>query len=237
MNTSALISNTLRRKVLALLSVPLLAVPSAMGVQAFLEPESGRIASWCAAIGFEVLYIGINVLVLHTQELRRYGRNVALAAVATAVIFNTLAHYGAKVEGAYTGTALHPLAFMLSLLASVPLAGLAYAVSVLLHRISDEERPATENWSSEQVTSTTRELLAHQDDKLAIADTVATALDMITSSSDSPQNALHAHPVSIDTTTLICPRCGTNLDPARWRAARRWGHCAVCKPSPIEGSV
>ncbi len=62
-----LISDTLHRKALALLSVPLLAVPSAMGVQVFLEPESGQIASWCVAIGFEVLYIGINVLVLHTR--------------------------------------------------------------------------------------------------------------------------------------------------------------------------
>lgn len=29
---------------------------------------------------------------------------------------------------------------------------------------------------------------------------------------------------------LVCPNCGTSLDPARWRAARRWGRCAACKP-------
>lgn len=129
--------NTWPRLILAILSVPLLAAPSAYGVYLYLAPESGHFAATSAAVGFELLYIGVNVLILASKELRQYGRNVALAAVATAVTFNTLAHYQMKVDGAFSGAAFAPLAFFLSLLTSLPLAGLAYAVSVLLHRLSD----------------------------------------------------------------------------------------------------
>lgn len=129
--------NTWPRLILAILSVPLLAAPSAYGVYLYLAPESGHFAATSAAVGFELLYIGVNVLILASPELRQYGRNVALAAVATAVTFNTLAHYQMKVDGAFSGAAFAPLAFFLSLLTSLPLAGLAYAVSVLLHRLSD----------------------------------------------------------------------------------------------------
>lgn len=130
--------NTWPRLILAILSVPLLAAPSAYGVYLYLEPESGKYAAGSAAVGFELLYIGVNVLILASPELRQYGRNVALAAVATAVTFNTLAHYQMKVEDAFTGANFGVLAFFLSLLTSLPLAGLAYAVSVLLHRLSDD---------------------------------------------------------------------------------------------------
>lgn len=41
-------------------------------------------------------------------------------------------------------------------------------------------------------------------------------------------NARDARPASINADP-VCPKCGTSLDAARWRAARRWGHCATCK--------
>lgn len=122
--------NTWKRRLLALLSVPLLAVPSAVGVYTYLEPESGPIAAGLAAAGFEVLYVGVNILVISSVELRRYARNVALGAVVTAVLMNTIAHYSEPV--------FDVLELFLSLIASAPLATLAYAVSVLLHRLSEE---------------------------------------------------------------------------------------------------
>lgn len=148
--------NTYARRALALASVPLLAVPSAMGVYGWLAPESGPWAAGSAAVGFEALYVGVNILVLRSPELRRYAGRVSVAAVATAVIFNTLYHYGAKVEGAYTGAPFAWLPFVLALLASMPLAGLAYATSVLMHRLSEDEAsqpaeqertPAAPSWA------------------------------------------------------------------------------------------
>lgn len=135
--------NTWARKALALISVPALALPSAIGVQRYLAPESGAIAAWSAAVGFEVLYVGVNILILRSPELRRYARNVALAAVATAVLLNSLAHYQVRVDRAFTGAPFDILASLLAVVASLPLAGLAYAVSVLLHRLSEDEAHAT----------------------------------------------------------------------------------------------
>jgi hypothetical protein len=140
--------NTWKRRLLALLSVPLLAVPSAAGVYLWLEPHIGWFFAGLTAAGFESLYIGINVLVITTPELRRYARNVALSGVATAVVFNTLARYQAMVclpaaDDAVQFCTLRAvgfdwLALALAVLESVPLAGLAYAVSVLLHRLSED---------------------------------------------------------------------------------------------------
>lgn len=130
--------NTWKRRLLALLSVPLLAVPSAVGVYAYLEPESGWFAAGLAAAGFEVLYVGVNVLIISSPELRRYARNVSVGAVVTAVLMNTIAHYSAPT--------FDVLELFLSLIASAPLATLAYAVSVLLHRLSeDAARHSTED--------------------------------------------------------------------------------------------
>lgn len=133
--------NTWRRKILALASVPLLAVPSAIGVYTYLEPQSGWLGAGLAAAGFEVLYIGVNILIINTPELRTYARNVSLGAVIVAVLMNSLAHYGAAVPGAYSGAAFAVLPAILAVVASAPLAGLAYAVSVLLHRLSEAETP------------------------------------------------------------------------------------------------
>lgn len=135
--------NSWARKALAIASVPALAAPSAIGVYSYLAPESGSIAAGLAAIGFEALYVSVNILILRSPELRRYARNVALAAVATAVLLNTLAHYQMRVVGAFTGAPFNTLAALLALAASLPLAGLAYAASVLLHRLSEDEAAAT----------------------------------------------------------------------------------------------
>jgi hypothetical protein len=123
--------NTLRRKMLTILAVPLLAIPSAVGVYQFLYPISGMYPAALAAAGFELLYIGINILIL-SPALQRYARNVALSAVAVAVIMNSIAHYQASASWQWG-------AIILSLIASAPLAILAYCTSVLLHKLSAEE--------------------------------------------------------------------------------------------------
>lgn len=43
------------------------------------------------------------------------------------------------------------------------------------------------------------------------------------------ETRIDAIPKSIDAVPTVCPNCGASLDAARWRAARRWGHCSNCK--------
>lgn len=202
--------NSWRRKALALASVPALAVPSAIGVQRYLAPESGTVAAWSAAVGFEAVYVGTNILILRSPELRRYARNVNLAAVATAVLLNSLAHYRTNIPLAYSGASFSLLAALLAIVASLPLAGLAYAVSVLLHRLSEDEAVA-------------EEMLR---DALASAPAVSVSMP---AHDALPAHAVNALPESIDAESYVCPKCGSDLDRSKWMAARRWGHCKTCK--------
>lgn len=223
--------NTWRRKALALLGVPALAGPSAVGVYHYLAPESGSIAAASAAIGFEVLYLGANILIIRTEKLRRYARNVSLAAVATAVTFNTLAHYAAKVPSGLEGAAFNPLAGVLAVVASVPLAGLAYAVSMLLHQLSEDEAR-----SSEAATLTMSEPTA----QVALPGEMQRA-----ASSQEGSRTLHTAPLTdalqpttkgwnaVD--TYRCPRCGAAISQAVFAASQRWGEkwggCKQCRPA------
>lgn len=203
--------NTWRRKALALASVPALAVPSAIGVERYLAPESGAVAAWSAAVGFEVLYVGVNILILRSPELRRYARNVSLAAVATAVLLNSLAHYRTNVPAAYSGAPFSVLAFALALVASLPLAGLAYAVSVLLHRLSEDEAAATEILSE------------------ALAAPPAPAVSV--SAPERPAIEAPAMPALTDTAARwACPRCGIALaSGGAFGAAKTNGGCKACR--------
>lgn len=204
--------NTWKRKALALASVPALAVPSAIGVYSYLAPESGAVAAGVAAFGFESLYVGVNILILRSPELRRYARNVSLAAVATAVLLNSLAHYQARVAGAFTGKPFDALAFSLALVASLPLAGLAYAVSVLLHRLSEEEAAATEILS---------EALATPPPAPAVS----------VSAPERPAIEAPAMPaLTASAARWECPRCKTALaSGGAFGAAKTNGYCKSCK--------
>ena len=205
--------NSWKRIALTILAVPLLAAPSAYGVYRYLEPESGALAAASAAIGFELLYLGVNVLTLHTAELRAYARRVALAAVLTAVTFNALAHYAAKVAHAFGGAPFALLPAILALITSLPLAGLAYAVSVLLHRISEAQ--------SAQPDPDAPSNAAHG--ALVIAQAADAMLPF-----PEPSSALAVH-----TSEHRCPRCGQPISQHQAAAAQRWGerwkgctHCA-----------
>jgi hypothetical protein len=142
--------NTWGRRALAIAAVALLSVPSAIGVQRALEPTRGPVAAWLAAGGFELVYISTAILLL-SAELRVYARRVALAAVGVAVLLNTLADYQTRTAVMQGETILRhgltnwttaqalfdPLALGLSIVESLPLAGLAYAMAELLHRLGD----------------------------------------------------------------------------------------------------
>lgn len=45
----------------------------------------------------------------------------------------------------------------------------------------------------------------------------------------SKQRTAHTLPESINAADQVCPKCGTQLDRARWMAAKRWGYCSACK--------
>lgn len=137
--------NTWKRRAPAILAVALLSVPSAVGVYHALAPTRGWFAAGSAAAGFEAVYLSTAVLVL-TPALRTYAQRVALAAVGVAVVLNTLADYQARVPGGLASWAeavrlFDPLAAVLAVVESAPLAILAYAVAMLIHRLSEGAEP------------------------------------------------------------------------------------------------
>jgi hypothetical protein len=123
------------------MAVLCLSAPSAVGVFKALEPTRGPIAAGLAAAGFELSYLSLSLLVLH-PELRRQARAVALGAVITAIVLNGLADYSARVADGLSSwpnavRLFDPLALALAILESAPLAGLAYALASLLHRLAE----------------------------------------------------------------------------------------------------
>jgi hypothetical protein len=221
--------NTWRRKALALLSVPALAGPSAVGVYRYLAPESGRLAAASAAIGFEVLYLGTNILIIRTEKLRRYARNVSLAAVATAVTFNTLAHYAAKVPGGLEGTPFNILAAVLALVASIPLAGLAYAVSILLHQLSEDEAQ-----TNEAAVLPISERTEQRSLSILTQPAMASHPGLPAAQPAQMADALQPTPNGWDAVDLYrCPRCGAPISQAVFAASQRWGDkwggCKRCR--------
>lgn len=204
--------NTWKRRAPAIAAVLLLSVPSAIGVQKALAPTRGDVASWLAAAGFECVYLATALLIL-TSDLRRHAQRVALAAVGAAVLLNTIADYAARVPGglASASQAWHRfdgLSLALSLIESLPLAGLAYAMASLLHRLGEQAETAP-------AMPAMRTALAHGADPTAETDYASVRmLPTVNGSSAS---------------SYACPNCGTALSMGKYAAARRYGHCAACK--------
>ncbi len=95
--------------------------------------------------GFEAIYLAVAVLLL-SSELRRYAQRIALAAVTTAVVLNTIADYQAHIpDGLKTWATFRSsfdgLALGVSLIERLPLAGVAFAMATLLHRLAEVEQP------------------------------------------------------------------------------------------------
>lgn len=219
--------NTWRHKTLAVLAVLLLSVPSAIGVQRALAPTRGELAGWLAAAGFEAVYLSVALLVLNS-ELRRYAQRVALFAVGTAIVLNTIADYQARIPNGLSTWAtfrgsFDGLALVLSLIESVPLAGLAFAMATLLHRLAEVEQDA-----HQQQPAPPAPLAA------APAYTLARVAP-----ADVPMQAVYPEPVPVAdegtqpaaTTTKVyhCPTCGTELSLGQYGAACRRGYCHQCK--------
>jgi hypothetical protein len=196
--------------------VALLSVPSAIGVQQALEPTRGTIASWLAAAGFESVYLSTALLVLN-GHLRVYAQRVALAAVSTAILLNVIADYAMRVPGGLSsGTTFMAtfdwLSLLLSVVESLPLAALAYAMATLLHRLSEVNEPDAD--ANERVG------------------TIPTSVDTMIEALTVRIEALETMPTDANQEMAYsCPHCGTEL-PNRQAIASavRHGHCRHCKP-------
>lgn len=141
--------NTFARRLLVIVAVIMLSLPSALGVQKELERTRGPVGSWSGAVGIEVLYLGIAVLLL-TVEMRKQAKRVARGAVFSAVILNVIFDYREHMLKVGIPNALNsstkfvetfdPLILVLAILESLPLAGLAYLGSELLTSVAAQEQ-------------------------------------------------------------------------------------------------
>jgi hypothetical protein len=218
--------NTLPRKSLAIAAVLLLSVPSAVGVQRALAPTRGDIPAWLAALGFELVYLSVALLILR-PELRRYAQRIALGAVVTAVSLNSIADYAARVPGGLATwpqarALFDPLALALAIGESLPLAVLAYALATLLHRLGEDTAIAP-------IEAPNAPAIAPIE-----VPTVAYAREAMPPPVVAHNALPNGHNATIATTPIVaahCPHCSAVLpSPAHLGAAKRWGYCKECKP-------
>jgi hypothetical protein len=203
------------RIAIAVVAVLMLSAPAALGVYMALVSTRGPVAAGLAAVGIELAYLSLALLMLRS-ELRPHARRVALAAVSTSIVLNVLADYSARVPGGLSSwhalaASFDPLALCLAMIESAPLAGLAFALASLLHRLAEQpeplETPPAAAWARQEPYPAP--VAIHGDD----ATDAAVALPKATK-------------------PLACPFCGTPLaTPGELGAARRWKHCRHCKAS------
>jgi len=227
--------NTWRNKSLAVLAVMLLSVPSAIGVQRALSPTRGELAGWLAAAGFEAVYLSVALLVLNS-DLRRYAQRVALFAVGTAIALNTIADYSARIpDGLKTWATFRSsfdgLALLLSLIESVPLAGLAFAMATLLHRLAEVEQQPLEAVASDDPLpiEPPMQSLARVADvpQMAYPDPVPFTVQV---ADPVPVAEEGTQPIATTTKAYYCPSCGAELSLGQYGSACRRGYCRKCKP-------
>lgn len=206
---------TIWRPLLAALPLPMLALAASYGVYSFALLFVPLWVAVVQAAAFEITYIGLAVIrTLDTRQRRRAGL-ISVGAVLASIVYNTLAgwfHRQPELLAAAT-----PLGWLfLAALHGAPLAWVAYLVAdLLLH----QEPAAAPLWGGSVLVSAPREQERYPSP-------VPVAMP-------TRRDAANAAPASINAVPQVCPGCGTELDPARWRAARRWGHCATCKePRP-----
>ena len=143
---------------LAVVAVLALSAPAAVGVYRALEPTRGAGAAGLAALGIELAYLSLALLTL-SAELRAHARAVALSAVGTSISLNVLADYSARVPGGLTSwpqavARFDPLALGLAVVESAPLAGLAFALASLLHRLAEAHDAPDASGESDEPTPT-----------------------------------------------------------------------------------
>jgi hypothetical protein len=195
------------RGVLAGLPLPMLALAASYGVYSFALLF---VPAWVAIIqaaAFELTYVGLAVLIGLDGEQRRRAGLISYGAVGVSIIYNSMAGFFHRQADALAALPWWGDA-ILSALHGAPLALVAYFVAdLLLHR----EAQATEVAAPAPVLSYAREMPPQP---------VYDAPVLV---------ALNARQDSIHATPQVCPKCSAPLDPARWRAARRWGYCKACK--------
>jgi hypothetical protein len=233
----------------AVAAVLCLSAPSAVGVYRALEPTRGTVASGLAAAGFELAYLSLSLLVLR-PELRQQARLVALGAVITAIALNGLADYGHRVVGGLASwpnavKLFDPLALVLSVVESAPLAGLAFALASLLHRLAEEppaEAPQVEPVEEAEGRDTpppapaalvwAREIEQPHYPAPELVDMGHTEAAPDEATTMLLENAFIALQTATDASTpkaYACPSCGASLASAgAYGAARRWGRCKQC---------
>jgi hypothetical protein len=215
------------RIAIAVLAVLMLSAPAALGVYMALAPTRGSVAAGLAAVGIELAYLSLALIMLRT-ELRSYARRVALAAVGTSIALNVLADYSARVPNGLSSwhalaASFDPLALCLAIIESAPLAGLAFALASLLHRLAEQPEPLDAHPAATWARQESYPAPVH----IHAAD-AADASDASDASDTS--DAFVALPKA--TKPLLCPFCHASLaTPGELGAARRWGHCRHCKAS------
>ncbi len=138
---------------LAIVSVLLLAYPSAVAVYRWLEPIRGKEAAFSAAAGIELTYLSLACLYFFTDRLKAYAFRLQLWAVLTAVLLNSVESYS-KRKGIDISTGLEAartfdlFLLCLSIGESIPLAGLAFGVSMVLHSLVVTDQPADPRMAS-----------------------------------------------------------------------------------------
>jgi uncharacterized coiled-coil protein SlyX len=171
------VAHTARRQrslglTLCQLAVPALAIPSAIGVAKFFRVADGA-AHWSlqgviAAVGFELMNVGLSVLDIRHPELHPTVHRVRFWSVTTAIALNVIAHYGERVPGL---DRLDAVGGLLALVASIPLAVLYVALAGLLHAIGERDHAAADDRAHRVAElATARAELAAATERLAQAE-------------------------------------------------------------------
>lgn len=131
------------RALLAALPLPMLALAASYGVYEFAKLFVPEWVAVVQAAAFELTYIGLAVLQGLDERQRRRAGVIALGAVVTSIIYNTLAGWFHRQPDLLA--AASPIAdLMLAILHGAPLAWVAFLVSdLLLHRTYQAETRQT----------------------------------------------------------------------------------------------
>jgi len=134
---------------LAIVAVLMLSLPSAKAAYEWLMPIRGQWAAASAAMGFELTYLALAGMFFTSAEAYRSARRLQLWAVLTAIALNSIYSYGQRhgvdlSTGARAWSTFDLWLVSLSVVESIPLAGLAFGVSMVLHRLIADDRLTVE---------------------------------------------------------------------------------------------
>jgi hypothetical protein len=203
--------------------------------------------AWAQAIGFEWTYL--RGLATAGQTKSRWVDALNIIAFVSVILYGVMA---CLVTYKVVPEKPDPvLAFFLALVHIVPI-GLTGLCSAMIHRVVAEqgrqaaEETATLERQRQQRMQADQDALAieaarkanelaaweaGQRAQLAIEleRKQATMRLKMQAHDARPKMRRNALPERTNADEKTCPKCGAELDQAKWLAARRWGHCAACK--------